>query len=70
MSSSVHTNNKNKDILVLLKGQKQELDITTPTAETEYSINFQDHKENFVFIIMEAIAFYWCKNISVQSKRF
>ena len=40
MSSSVHANNKNKDILILGKGQTQELDNTTLTAKAEYSVNF------------------------------
>ena len=40
MSSSVHANNKNKDILILGKGQTQ--------AEAEYSILFQDKKENYI----------------------
>ena len=40
MSSSVHVNNKNKDILILGKGQTQGLDNTTLTSETEYSVNY------------------------------
>ena len=36
MSSSVHANNKNKDILILGKGQTQGSDNTTLT-EAEYS---------------------------------
>ena len=40
MSSSVHANNKNKDILILGKGQAQ--------AQAEYSIIFQDKKENYI----------------------
>ena len=36
MSSSVHANNKNKDMLVFGKVQTQGLD-TTLTAEAEYS---------------------------------
>ena len=48
MSSSVHANNKNKDILILSKGETIGLDNTTLTAEAECSINFQDHKENFI----------------------
>ena len=47
-SSSVHIDNKKKDVLVLLKGPTQGLDETTITAEAEYSIIFQDCKENFV----------------------
>ena len=49
VSSSVHIDNENKDILILDKGPTQGLDNTTLTAEAEYYINFQDHKENFSF---------------------
>ena len=48
MSSSVHIDNKEKGILILIKGPAQGLDNTTLTAETQYSINFQDQIENFV----------------------
>ena len=37
MSSSVHANNKNKDILILGKGQTQGSDSNTLTSEAEYS---------------------------------
>ena len=40
MSSAVHANNKNKDTLILGKGQTQGLDNATLTAEAEYSIKF------------------------------
>ena len=40
MSSSVHANSKNKDILFLSKGQAKGLDNTSLTAEAGYSINF------------------------------
>ena len=40
MSSSVHVNNKNKDILILGKGKTKGLDNTTVTAEAKYAINF------------------------------
>ena len=39
MSSSVHINNKNKDILILGEGPKQALDDTT-TAEAKHPIHF------------------------------
>ena len=39
MSSSVHIDNKNKNILIFGKGPIQGLDNTTLTAEAEYSIN-------------------------------
>ena len=38
MSSSVHVNNKEKDILILGEGPTQGLDDTTLTAEKKYSI--------------------------------
>ena len=40
MSSSVHINNKNKDILVLGEAPTQGLDNTTLAAEVKYPINF------------------------------
>ena len=51
----MHINNKSKDILILAKGSTQGLDHTTLTAEAEYLLFFQDHKENFVqvLIVME-----------------
>ena len=47
MSSSVHANNKNKDILILGKGRTQGLDNTTLTAEAKYSINFSRSQRKF-----------------------
>ena len=46
-SSSVHANNKNKNILILGKGEAKELDNTTLTAEVEYSINFARSQRKF-----------------------
>ena len=40
MSSSVHIENKDKDILTLGEGTTQGLDNTTLTAEAKYSIDF------------------------------
>ena len=40
MSSSVHVDNKEKDILILGEGPTQGLDDTTLTAEAKYPINF------------------------------
>ena len=40
MSSSVHIDNKNKDILSLGEGPTQGLDDTTLIAEAIYPINF------------------------------
>ena len=58
-SSSVHIDNKKKDILILGFGPTQGLTDTTLSAETQYSINFQDQIENYNgFIIMGATVFY------------
>ena len=47
MSSSVHVDNKKKDILILIKGPSQGLDGTTLTAEKKYSINFTVIRKKF-----------------------
>ena len=47
MSSSVHIDNKKKDILILGFGPTQELDDTTLTAEAQYSINFSRSNRKF-----------------------
>ena len=56
-SSSVHIDNKVKDILILGKGPTQRLKCTTFRAEAEYSINFS-RSQRKVFIIMGALVFY------------
>ena len=45
MSSSVHANNKTKNILVLSKGFIQIIDNTTIYAEKLYSINFTENNK-------------------------
>ena len=47
MSWSVHANSKNKDILILGKGQPKRLDKTSLAAEAEYSINFSRSERKF-----------------------
>ena len=47
MSSSVYTDNKKKDILILGFGPTQGLDDTTLTAEAQYSINFSRTNRKF-----------------------
>ena len=47
MSSSMHIDNKKKDILIYGKGPKQELDDTTLTAEAQYSINSSRSNRRF-----------------------
>ena len=51
MSSSVHIDNKNKDILILDEGPKQRLDDTTLTAEAKYPINFTQSGKRFVLCL-------------------
>ena len=48
MSSSVHIDNKGKDILILGEGPTQELDDITLTAEVIYPINFTKPNKRFV----------------------
>ena len=47
MSSSVHVENKKKDILILGEGPAQGLDDTTLTAEKKYSINVTETRKKF-----------------------
>ena len=48
MSSSVHTYNKGKDILILGEGPMQGLFDITLTAEAKYPINFKQSEKRFV----------------------
>ena len=48
MSSSVHADNKNKDILILGEGPTQGLDLMTLTAEAKYPINLTKPNKRFV----------------------
>ena len=48
MSSSVHIENKGKDILSLDEGPTQRLDDTTLTAEAKYPINFTQSAKRFI----------------------
>ena len=50
MSSSVHVNNKNKDILILGEIPTQGLDDTTLTSKAGYPIDFTQPDKRFVFI--------------------
>ena len=47
MSSSVHVDNKKKDILILDEAPTQGLDDTTLTAEKKYPINFTVSQRKF-----------------------
>ena len=48
MSSFVHINNKNKDILILDEGPTQGLNDTTITVEDKCPINFTQPRKRFV----------------------
>ena len=45
--SSVHVDNKNRDILILGEGLKQGLDDTILTAEAKYPINYTQSNKSF-----------------------
>ena len=50
MSSSVHNDNKDKDIWILDKGLTQRLDDSTLASEAKYLINFtQQQKKRICF---------------------
>ena len=49
MSSYVHTNNKNKYILILGEGEKKGFDNTTLTVKAEYSIDLSRLQRKFCF---------------------
>ena len=51
MSSSMHINNKGKDILTLGEGLTQGLHDTTLTAEAIYPINFTQPNKRFVLVL-------------------
>ena len=59
MSSSTHTDDKKKDILILGKGPTERLEHTL-TAEKLYSISFTEKMQSFVWacIKMEQIVIY------------
>ena len=74
MSSSVHIDNKNKDILILVERPTQGLDDTTLVAETKYTINFtQPNKRlvlslhyNFLFANATKIYQFKAKNSEIK----
>ena len=73
MSSSVHIDNKNKDILILGEGPVQGLDDTTVMAEAIYPIDFTQPNKRFVLRLQyneSKVCYCQCyKNIIIQSKR-
>ena len=74
MSSSVHIDNKGKDILILGKGPTKRYDDTTLTAETKYLINFSRSQKKYLLSLhynkINSLLFVMLQNISIQSKRF
>ena len=48
MSSSLHNDNKGKDILILDQGPTQGLDDDTLTAEVKYPLNFTQSERRFL----------------------
>ena len=48
MSSSIHVDSKNKNILILCEGPTEGLDDTALTAEAKYPINFTQPNKRFV----------------------
>ena len=48
MRSSVHADNKRKDVLIFGEGTTQGLDDTTLTAEAKYPINFTQSGKRFI----------------------
>ena len=49
MNSSVHVDNKGKDIWILGKGTTQVLGEHSLIAEKMYSVNFTDHRKKILF---------------------
>ena len=80
MSSSVHANNENKDILIFGKRRTQGLDNTTLTAEAEYSINFSrsqwkfclslHYNESNSFLFINATKIHQFKAKDYEIKRY
>ena len=58
MSSSVHVDNEKKDIFILGKDQRQELDDTNLTTKAKCSVNFTKQDKSFICITLEATAVY------------
>ena len=80
MSSSVHVDNKGKDILILGEGPTQGLDDTTLTAEAKYPINFTQSGKRFVlslhyngsnsFLFVNATKIYQFKAKESEVKKY
>ena len=80
MSSSVHDDNKGKDILILGEGPTQGLDNTTLTAEAKYPINFTQSNKRLVlslhynesdsFLFVDATKIYQFKAKNSEIKKY
>ena len=80
MSSSVHVDNKNKDILILGEGPTQRLDDSTLTAEFKYAINLTQSNRRFVlslhyngsdsFLFVYTTKIYQCKAKDSEIKKY
>ena len=53
MRSSVHIDQKNKDILIICEGPAQGLDDTTLAAKTKYYFNFTQSGKRFVLSLQQ-----------------
>ena len=73
MNSSMHIDNKNKDILILDEGSTQGLADTTSTAEAKYPINFTQLRKGFVLSLhyngSNSFLFVNATKTSIQNKR-
>ena len=80
MSSSVHNDNKNKDILILGEGPTQGLDDSTLTADAKYPINFTKSERKFLlslhyngnhsFLFVDATKIYQFKARDSEIKNY
>ena len=70
MSSSVHIDYKNKDILILNKGATQGLFDTTLTAEAKYHFIFIHHNGSNSFLFLNATKIYQFKAKDLEIKNY
>ena len=69
LNSSLHIDNKLKDILILGKGLTDGLDDTLLTAEKEYSMNFTEQQNRFCISLHYGVNSYIFVN-SAEMKKF
>ena len=70
MSSTVHNNNKGKDILILGEELTQGLNDTTLTAESKYPISFTQPNKTFVCTVMDTTKTYQFKIKNFEIKDY